>query len=392
MVNDAERYMQMALNLAKKGIGSVEPNPVVGAVITKANQIIGKGWHKKFGGPHAEINAIEDCKTLGVSPSGATMYVSLEPCCHYGKTGPCTQAIIEAALAKVIIATADPSGHAGARSIDELKNAGIEVQTGVCEKQAMLLNAPFLKYALTGKCWVILKWAQTIDGKLADKEHKWISNDTCRADVQKLRRRVQAVLVGINTVIQDDPLLTARTGKGKTVTRIVMDNNLRIPPDSKLIATAIENPLIIFTRQASVNANQWIVQHILRAGGELLPYPDTNGRSNLFFLLDELSKRGISQLLVEGGPTILSSFLRESLADEIRVYVSPKILGSQGSAPVAGPLDTLTQQIGLHYVEVKPFDDNVMLAGLTEKALAELSIPEEPVTRNPRAEPRASRH
>jgi len=213
------KYMGMALRLARRGIGSVEPNPAVGAVIVKANQIIGKGWHKKFGGAHAEINALEDCKTLGVNPRGAAMYITLEPCSVQGKTGPCTQAIIEAGVAKVLVATIDPSEHAGGKGIEQLRDAGIEVQTGICETQARLLNAPFIKFAVTGKCWVTLKWAQSIDGKVAITEPRpsgsgWISGEQSRKDVHKLRRRAQAILVGVNTVIADDPLLTARDSSG----------------------------------------------------------------------------------------------------------------------------------------------------------------------------------
>ena len=166
-VSDSQCYMQMALRLAKRGIGRVEPNPAVGCIIVKANQIIGKGWHKKFGEAHAEIMALEDCKTLGITPQRATMYVTLEPCCHQGKTGPCIKAIIEAGLGKVVVATIDPSQHANGKGIEQLRNAGIEVQTGICETEAKLLNAPFIKFASTGKCWTVLKWAQSIDGKLA---------------------------------------------------------------------------------------------------------------------------------------------------------------------------------------------------------------------------------
>lgn len=162
-----ENYMQMALKLARHGIGSVEPNPAVGCIIVKGGQIIGKGWHKKFGGPHAEINALQDCGTLGVNPRGAAMYVTLEPCCHQGKTGPCTDAIIAAGLAKVFVATIDPSPHAGGKGIEQLRAAGIQIQTGICETEAKLLNAPFIKFASGGSCWVTLKWAQSIDGKLA---------------------------------------------------------------------------------------------------------------------------------------------------------------------------------------------------------------------------------
>jgi len=378
MVTQDEKYMWVALRLARRGIGSVEPNPAVGAVIVKANQIIGSGWHKKFGGPHAEINALEDCKTLGVNPRGAVMYVTLEPCSHEGKTGPCTQTIIEAGLAKVFVATIDPSEHAGGKGIEQLRNAGIEVQTGICETEARVLNAPFIKFVAIGRCWVTLKWAQSIDGKVAwaqkSDERQWISSEQSRKDVHKLRRRAQAILVGINTVIADDPLLTPRPSKGKKLIRIVLDNNLRIPLDCKLIKTARKSPVLIYTSENTVRANPEIAEKMTKKGAELLAYPDTQGRSNLYFLLDELSKRSIAHLIVEGGPRVLTSFLREALADEIVVYIAPRILGTQGSAEITGPMAELTQAVGLHHVDIKRFGDDIRLTGLTEKALSEILV------------------
>jgi len=378
-VNQDEKLMRSALTLARRGIGLVEPNPAVGAVIVKANQIIGRGWHKKFGDPHAEINALQDCKTLGVNPRGATMYVTLEPCSHQGKTAPCTKAIIAAGLTKVFVATIDPSEHANGTGLEQLRNARIQVQTGLCEIEARLLNAPFIKFAATGRCWVTLKWAQSIDGKLATTEPRpsesgWISGEQSRKDVHKLRRRAGGILVGINTVLADDPLLTARPSKGKNPTRIVTDNFLRIPLDCKLIKTAKKSPVLIYTSENSVRTNPRIAGKITKKGAELLTYPDTHGRSNLHFLLDELSKRGIAQLLVEGGPSILTSFLKENLADQIVVYIAPKILAAQGSDDITGPMSELTQAIGLHYVDIEHFGDDVRLTGLTEKALGEIPI------------------
>ncbi len=376
--SESQRYMQMALRLARRGISSVEPNPAVGAIIVKANQIIGRGCHKNFGGPHAEINALEDCRSLGVKPNGATMYVTLEPCPHHGKTPPCTNALISAGLARVCVAMVDPSDHANGKGIEQLRQAGIEVQTGICETEAKLLNAPFVKFAATGRCWVTLKWAQSIDGKLAwaekSDERKWISNELSRRDAHKLRRRAQAVLVGINTVIADDPLLTARPNKGKETVRIVADSFLRTPPGCQLLATAKDSPVIVFTSQHAVETTPWAAEQIARNGAEILAYPDMHGRSNLHFLLDELSRRGIAQLLVEGGASVLTSFLRENLADEIVIYVAPKILGAQGGVELIKPMAELSKSIGLHYVEVGRFGDDVRLSGLTEKALGEISI------------------
>jgi len=394
--------MQAALKLAQRGIGSVEPNPAVGCIIVKAGRVIGRGWHKRFGAAHAEINALEDCRTLGVSPRGATMYVTLEPCCHYAKTPPCTDAIMDAGLAKVVVAAIDPSEHANGKGIEQLRSAGIEVRTGVCETQARLLNAPFIKFAATGRCWVILKWAQSIDGKMAwadqNNARRWISGEASRKDVHKLRRRAGAILVGINTVLADNPLLTARPvrsphrkstsppegllsngarpSKGKKPARIVLDSKLRIPLDCELLATAKKIPLLIVTSRQTVQTNPEVAEQVTQKGAELLIFPDTPGQSNLYFLLDELSKRGIAQLLVEGGPTVIASFLEEHLADEICVYIAPEILGRQGAVDIAVPMKGLTEAFGLHYVDIKNFDSDVRINGLSTKALDELSVNE----------------
>lgn len=402
-VSVSVKYMQMALKLARHGLGSVEPNPAVGCIIIKANQIIGKGWHKKFGGPHAEINALEDCKTLGVNPRGATMFVTLEPCCHQGKTGPCTETIIAAGPAKVVVAALDPSAHANGKGIEQLRNAGIQVQTGVCETETKLLNAPFMKFASTGNCWVTLKWAQSIDGKLAWAQKSspapielpspfvvgdlgrtafdrsigagWISNEISRTDSMRLRRRAGAILVGINTVIADDPLLTPRPSRGKKPIRIILDSFLRIPLDCKLLTTAKESPVLVLAGDQAAAANPQIVQQITEKGAEVLTYPDMQGKSNLHFLLEELRKRSIGHLLVEGGPTVIGSFLKEQLADEVYVYIAPKILGNLGAADIARPMTELTTTCHLHYVEVKTFGDDIRLRGFSEKALRELAIP-----------------
>jgi len=379
-VTSDEKYMQMALRLANRGLGLVEPNPAVGCCLVKANQIIGKGWHKRFGGPHAEINALEDCRRQGGgNPKGATMYVTLEPCCHQGKTAPCTDAIIAAKLAKVVVATIDPSKHANGKGIEQLRNAGIDVQVGLCEKEARLLNAPFIKFATTGKCWVILKWAQSIDGKLSypeGNEERWISGEQSRKDVHKLRRRVQGILVGINTVIADDPLLTTRPSRDKKATRVILDSHLRIPLNCRLLATAKKVPMLIVTSQEAVQTNPDKQEKIVQKGAELLTAPTTQGRADIGFLLDELSRRGIAQLLVEGGPTVISEFLRQRLADEICVYIAAKILGGSGSIDISRPMAELAKAFGLHYVDIKRFGDDVRISGFSKKAIDEISVVE----------------
>ena len=362
-----KKFMQQALKLAARGIGSVEPNPVVGCVIVKSGKVIGTGWHKKFGEPHAEINAIEDCKSRGNNPAGAVMYITLEPCCHHGKTPPCTQAVIAAQPARVVIATFDPSEHASGKGVQQLRDAGIDVQTGLYQKQARLLNAAFFKFVTTGRPWVILKWAQSIDGKLARQDRsteQWISNEKSRKDAHKLRRSVQAILVGINTVLTDDPLLTPRPGRGKKPLRIVTDSNLRIPLDCKLVKTAGANPVLIVTTGKAIDENPSKGEKLKAGQVELLSVPTVDGRCSLKELLDELGRRKIIRLLVEGGPKILAAFLKEQLADEVCIYIAPGLLGSAGKADINEAMANLTDCIDLKHIDIKQFDGDVRLNGL----------------------------
>jgi len=369
-----EKFMQSALKLAEKGIGSVEPNPAVGCILIKSGQVIGRGYHKKFGGPHAEINALEDCKKLGVKPGDATMYVTLEPCCHQGKTGPCTDAIIEAGIARVVAATVDPSPHASGKGIEQLRQAGIEVEVGLCEEQARRLNAPFFKHVTTGRPWVVLKWAQSIDGKLAYADQpqaeppspapvRWITNEASRSDAHRLRRRVGAIVVGVNTVIKDDPLLTPRPSKGKKPLRVVLDNTLQIPLGCRLLRTIKTSPVLVYASEEAVAANPRTAERITKKGAELLTYPAGGERSNLPLLLEQLGKRGVAQVLVEGGPHVLAAFLRERLADEVCVYISPKILGAQGAAWIGEPMADLTQTLQLNNVRVRTFGEDTRIDG-----------------------------
>jgi len=326
------KYMTLALSLAEKGLGSVEPNPAVGCVIVKNGKIIGKGYHQKFGGPHAEINALADCKKRGNSPADATMYVSLEPCCHFGKTPPCVNAIIAAGIKKVVAAVKDPTKKVAGKGFAILKKADIETVVGVCEKEAKELNAPFFKFAKTGKPYIIVKWAQSSDGFLSRTDGKrWLTNTASRKDVHKIRRKVQAVLVGINTVIEDNPMLTARPDRGRQPLRIVLGKASKLPRNCYLLKTAKKWPVCVF-----------------------------NGR-NLNDVLVKLGKRGVQQLLVEGGEKIITSFLKQKLADEIIVYTSNEKLGTKGKVPSSQTMKVVYNRLKKNHSDKKRFNNNVRL-------------------------------
>jgi diaminohydroxyphosphoribosylaminopyrimidine deaminase/5-amino-6-(5-phosphoribosylamino)uracil reductase len=362
--------MRLSLQLAARSLGNVEPNPAVGAVIIKGGRIIGRGWHKKFGGPHAEINALGNCRKQGGNPKGATMYVTLEPCCHFGKTGPCTDALIKAKLKRIVVATIDPSRHANGKGIRQLRKAGIRVDVGICESEARVLNAPFMKFAKTAKPWVTLKWAQSADSFLARTDNKrWITGSKSRKDAHNLRRQADAILVGINTVLKDDPLLTPRPSHGKKPLRIVLDSRLRIPLNSKLLATAEDVPVLIVSADSCLKTKK--AKKIIGRGAQLLGSPAS--RTNLRFLLGKLSKRGIRHLLVEGGPAVIGSFLKANLADEIIVYIAPGILGRQGAADITGALKGI-RNLHLSCVSINRIGSDVKISLLTKNGLKSSGI------------------
>jgi len=347
--------MNQALKLAQRGVGSVEPNPAVGAVIVKGGQVIGRGWHRKFGGPHAEINALKNCKK---SPRGATMYVTLEPCCHYGKTPPCTKAIIKAGIKKIIAATKDPTKKVNGEGFKILEGAGIEIKTGICKGEAEKLNAPFFKFTRTKRPWVIIKWAQSKDGFLARTDKKrWITNQKSRKDVHKLRRRAQAILVGINTILEDDPLLTASPNIERQPVRVVLDSKLKIPINCRLVKTAKKTPVCIFTTIGG--------KKIRQKGVEIVKVGKYKGRINLKAVLTELGKRDIQQLLVEGGEKIITSFLKQKLANEIIIYTSNERLADKGRVKTSREMKKAYRYVK-NCCEKRRFDTDLCLKGFTK--------------------------
>ena len=335
-VNQDRPFMQHAIALAWQGEGKVEPNPMVGCVLVKNGQKIGQGYHESFGGPHAEINALSDALAASRSPQDATAYVTLEPCSHVGKTGPCADALIAAQISRVVIGCVDPNPEVSGQGITKLTAAGIQVDVGVESDAAHNLIAPFHKRATRRLPWIIAKWAMTIDGKIATihGDSQWISNQHSRKIVQKIRGRVDGIMVGFATADADDPRLTAREEKSRTPTRIVVDSQARLRADSKLATSTDQGSVILVT--APTHDPQH-ADRLEKRGVEVWVGESLDPDQRLHEFLREFSARGNTNLLVEGGGTLMGAFHKMDLIDEAHVFVGPKMLGGQNSiSPVQG--------------------------------------------------------
>jgi diaminohydroxyphosphoribosylaminopyrimidine deaminase/5-amino-6-(5-phosphoribosylamino)uracil reductase len=331
------KHMRRALELAERGRARVSPNPLVGAVIARDGVAIGEGWHDRLGGLHAEAAALEDARERGSDPAGATMYVTLEPCAHQGRQPPCADAIVAAGLGRVVIGTDDPTEKASGRGPGTLRDEGIDVDfiDGTEAHEARLLVQPFRKHARTGQPLVTLKSAVTLDGRTAPASgiSKWISGDTSRETVHRWRASIDAVAVGIGTALADDPTLTARgVGAERQPSRVVFDGAARLPLDCRLVRTATETPVIVI---AGGEAPTAAVDHLTNAGVEVIVCPG-QGPERVDAALSELGKREITSLLLEGGATLAGSFLDAGAIDELRIFIAPKLLGGEGSRPLAG--------------------------------------------------------
>lgn len=351
-------FLKETLKLAKKGIGWVNPNPMVGAIIVKNGTIIGKGYHKKAGAPHAEIEALN---AVTADPKGATIYVNLEPCSHYGKTPPCVDAIIKAKITKVVCCTNDPNPLVKGKGLKKLEEQGILISAGMLQKEARELNEIFFTFHEKKRPFIALKFAASLDGKIATAagDSKWITNEKSRKFARILRSQYQSILVGSNTIIKDNPHLGTRMNGKKEPVRIILDSRLRIPFDSLVLR---DNNVIIATTTNAAIAKKNILKE---KGIEILEF---DKKILLPELLHELAKREITSCFVEGGSRILGSFVDAKLADRVYAFHAPMIIGGEKAIPAVGGngADIIADSIQLNRVSFKRLGDNLLTMGLVE--------------------------
>ena len=374
-------YMQRAIALAKKGAGFVNPNPMVGCVVVKDNEIIAEGYHEYYGGLHAERNALThttaDCK-------GATLYVTLEPCCHHGKTPPCTDIIIEKGIKKVVVGLLDPNPLVSGKGISILQNAGIEVVTGVEADKIKELNKVFLKYIKTKRPYVILKTAMTLDGKIASYtgDSKWITNDKSRQLVHKLRSEMMGIMAGIGTVKADNPMLNCRLEGQQTTDnrqqsvrqpiRIIVDTKASISLDSNIVKTANEYRTIlaisrdvtpVASKQSTVNSQQSKINELESFNVEILQCEEKDGRVDINDLMVKLGEKGIDSLLLEGGSCLNAAFLEAGCVDEVYAFIAPKIIGGEHSkSPIGGKgIELMKDAITFDKVEIEQIENDILI-------------------------------
>ena len=360
-MNEHEKYMMHAINLAEKGKGSVNPNPLVGSVIVKNGKIIGEGYHEKFGSAHAEVNAFNHATE---DPEGADMYVTLEPCSHYGKTPPCALKIIEKKVKRVFISQLDPNPLVSGRGVKLLKDAGIEVFVGINEEESKKQNEIFLKYIQTKKPFVALKYAMTLDGKIAtrSKDSKWITNDKSRAFVHDLRNEYQAILVGANTILADDPMLTTRRDiPSRNPIRIILDPELVINLNAHVVKTAQDIRTIIYTsREVDL-----VKMALLKEKNVEIYQIDATPNFNLNEVMSHIGQLSIDSILVEGGSFVHAKMIEENIADKAYVFIAPKIIGGKEAlTPIGGiGVDKMSEAYQLKNITMKTFDDDILIEG-----------------------------
>jgi diaminohydroxyphosphoribosylaminopyrimidine deaminase/5-amino-6-(5-phosphoribosylamino)uracil reductase len=358
--SDDSFWMRRALAEAERGRGAVEPNPLVGAVVVQNGRIVGVGHHARFGGPHAEVAALQ---AAGVAARGATLYVTLEPCCHHGKMPPCTEAIKRAGIRRVVAAFTDPFPRVAGGGLEALRSAGIEVESGRLETEARRLNAPYLKLLATGRPYVTAKWAMTLDGKTATAtgDSRWISGPRARSLVHALRGRMDAIAIGIGTALADDPQLTARPPGPRRAARVILDSAARLRLESRLVRSAGETPVwVAVTERADAERRAALTAR----GCEILAFPG-GGLVPVVPLLEELGRRRVTNLLVEGGGTVLGALLDAGQVDAVDVFVAPILAGGAAApGPARGSgCQRIAEALRLDRLEASIIDGDLRLQG-----------------------------
>lgn len=357
---DDERWMKRVLRLAEKGRGKTSPNPVVGAVLVKEDRVVGEGYHAKAGGAHAEVIALQRARE---DAKGATLYINLEPCTHYGRTPPCAPEVIKEGVKSVVIGMEDPNPLVRGQGIETLKRAGLDVRVGILERECRRLNEAFSKYVLKKEPFVILKVAATLDGKIAtrDGDSTWISGEASRRFVHRLRDQVDGVLVGIGTLLRDDPLLTTRIKGGRDPYRIVLDSRLKIPEEARVIGDSPSRVVIVATELAPEDK----VDKLTKRGIRILTVHSREGRVDLKSCLSKLGEIEIMSLLVEGGGQVNGSFLDEGLIDKLLLFLSPKVIGDRQAPGMFGGrgVSRLQEALPLKEMKAKRIGEDILLEG-----------------------------
>ncbi len=357
-----EKMMKRAIILAKRGIGRTAPNPAVGCVVVKDGTVVGEGWHKKAGTPHAEVHAL---RQAGERARGAEVYVTLEPCAHFGKTPPCADALIAADVSRVHVGMVDPNPKVCGKGVAKLRSAGIEVVVSLLEEDCRLLNEPFIKHVTTGLPFVILKSAMTLDGKTAtaDRDSKWITSDKSREYVHKLRAKLDAIMVGVGTVLADDPQLTSRIPGGRDPLRVIVDSSLRIP----LAAQVLHLDSMAKTVIATVSDDEDRIARITDSGAEVLCCRKRSGRVDLHDLLAKLGGLGVQSLLLEGGGELAGEALRRGLIDKCMFFYAPKLVGGEGLGPFAGKgVGLMADAFSLKNISISRQGEDILVQGYPE--------------------------
>ena len=362
-----EIFMKKVLGLARKGLGATSPNPLVGALVVKDGRIVGSGYHKKAGAPHAEIEALSEASEMA---KGSVLYVNLEPCNHYGKTPPCTKAILESGIKKVVVGMLDPNPHVVGGGCNFLGANGIKVKSGVLEEECARLNEIYIKYITKGSPFVIVKSALTLDGWVASRSgnSKWITNEKSRKFVHSLRKRVDAVMVGVETIISDNPLLSPYLIKRaySDPVKIVADTHLRIPLESRILNKTTSALTII---ASGSNVSNTKLKEIEGLGAKVVKCRIKNGHIDISDLFCKLAQMSISSILVEGGASLFSSIIREKMVDKFYIFLAPKILGGDNGVPfMRGPgCDIMSECLTLKVFKLRKFDDDIMIEAYPER-------------------------